>query len=451
MASEGSKLYWSCYNDLMSIILLTDEQKNELILLTETAPQLLVNRAMLILAYAEGKPTMQAASEAGISRGRARYWKRQFLALGMEIFGQEQPSDAEHDQPVALTIAQQKKQYPKVKAELPRQDGGLQLGIPYPKPKSSIGIEPEDTLAIAGRKVWLYHFAIMVSHEQGTLLGEDEEELHDMRVATRRMRSAYEIFGPAFHAKVIKRYLQGLRKVGKVLGTVRDMDVILANGMSYGKGLEEIKVSGFEPLLAEWRHQIEKRRIKLTRHLQSEAYQNFKYNFNLFLQQPDDTHTSIVSEEGMNSRLRDSVPILIYSRFAAVRAYESVLPSASIDQLHALRIDFKKFRYTLEFFREILGDNVGQIISELKQLQDHLGELHDAVVACDLIKGFLINWDKHQADLPISERLNPEPIVDYLAYLYSERYRLTSTFPRMWKKFNRPEFRQNIAQAIAML
>jgi len=435
----------------MSIILLTDEQKSELIRLTETAPQLLVNRARLILAYAEGKPTMHAASEAGISRGRARYWKRQFLALGMEIFSQELPSDSEHDQPVTLTKAQQKKQSPKVKNELPQQDGGLQLGIPYPKPRPSIGIEPDDTLAIAGRKVWLYHFALMVSHEQGTLLGDDEEELHDMRVATRRMRSAYDIFGPAFDAKVTKRYLQGLRKVGKVLGTVRDMDVILANGMSYRKGLEEVKVSGFEPLLTEWRHQIEKRRIKLTRHLQGEAYQNFKYNFNLFLQQPEEPNTSMVTEEGINSRLRDSVPILIYSRFAAVRAYESVLPKASIDQLHALRIDFKKFRYTLEFFREILGDNVSQIISELKKLQDHLGELHDAVVSCDLIKGFLINWDKNQADLPISERLNPEPIVDYLAYLYSERYRLTSTFPGMWKQFNRPEFRQNIAQAISML
>jgi CHAD domain-containing protein len=435
----------------MSIILLTDEQKSELIRLTETAPQLLVNRAQLILAYAEGKPTMQAASEAGISRGRARYWKRQFLTMGMKIFGQDLPSESTHDQPVASTKPRQKNQSPKVKPVLPQQDASLLLGIPYPKPRPSIGIEPDDTLATAGRKVWLYHFALMVSHEQGTLLGEDEEELHDMRVATRRMRSAYDIFGPAYDAKVIKRYLQGLRKVGKVLGTVRDMDVILENGMSYRKGLEETKYSGFETLLAEWRHQIEKRRLKLTRHLQSEAYQNFKYNFNLFLQQPDDAEISMASEEGINSRLRDTVPILIYSRFAAVRAYENVIPTASMEQLHALRIDYKKFRYTLEYFREILGDNVGQIISELKQLQDHLGELHDAVVACDLIKGFLVDWDEHQADLPISERLNPEPIVDYLAYLYSERYRLTSAFPGMWKQFNRPEFRQNIAQAISML
>jgi CHAD domain-containing protein len=435
----------------MSIIQLTPEQKKDLVRLTQTAPQLIVHRARLILAYAEGKPTMQAASEAGISRGRARYWKRQFLALGMEIFDQEQGGESTTDQSVNAREKQPIKRERKAEPQVPQQNGGLQLGIPYPTPMLSVGIQPEDTLAEAGRKVWLYHFALMVSHEQGTIQGEDEEELHDMRVATRRMRSAFDIFSPAFDQKVIKRYLTGLQKVGRVLGKVRDMDVILANAMAYRHKLAKTKYSGFEPLLAGWRHQIDKKRSKLTQYLNSEAYQNFKYNFNLFLQQPGASKASLVSEEGTNSRLRDTVPILVYSRFAAVRAYESILPTASMAQLHALRIDFKKFRYTVEYFREILGANVDQIISELKQLQDHLGELHDAVVACDLINDFLADWDSRQAELPITERLNPEPIVTYLAYLYSERYRLTSSFPGLWKKFNRPEFRQNIAQAISRL
>jgi CHAD domain-containing protein len=435
----------------MNLIQLTDEQRKELLHLTQTGPQLLVNRARLILAYAQGKPTMQAANEAGISRGRARYWKRQFLTLGMQIFKQDHADIAAKSQSVVNIKPKPQKSSRKKEIEPLQQNAGLQLGIPYPKPMPSIGIQSDDTLSVAGRKVWLYHFALMLSHEQGTLQGDDEEELHDMRVATRRMRSAFDIFSPAFEPKVIKRYRRGLRNVANVLGKVRDMDVILGNALAYRKDLAEAKYLGFEPLLSEWKRQIEKQRTKMTKHLESEAYQNFKYNFNLFLQQPDITKTSIISDEGTNSHLRDTVPILIYSRFATVRSYESILPTASMAQLHALRIDFKKFRYTLEYFREILGDNVGKIISELKQLQDHLGELHDAVVACDLIHDFLDDWDGQQAGLPISERLNPEPIVTYLAYLYSERYRLTSTFPGLWKKFNRPEFRQNIAQSISTL
>ena len=204
----------------MSIIQLTPEQKRELVRLTQTAPQLIVHRARLILAYADGKPTMQAASEAGISRGRARYWKRQYLALGMEIFGQEQGGESTKDQPIDSIEKQPKKREHKVELKALQQGAGLQLGIPYPKPMSSVGIQPDDTLAEAGRKVWLYHFALMVNHEQGTIQGDDEEELHDMRVATRRMRSAFDIFSPAFDQKVIKRYLIGLQKVGRVLGKV---------------------------------------------------------------------------------------------------------------------------------------------------------------------------------------------------------------------------------------
>ena len=70
----------------MSNIELSAEQKQILFEISNSASELLVHRARLILAYSEGKPTMQAAMEAGISRGRARYWKRQFLSEGMDIF-----------------------------------------------------------------------------------------------------------------------------------------------------------------------------------------------------------------------------------------------------------------------------------------------------------------------------------------------------------------------------
>jgi CHAD domain-containing protein len=209
--------------------------------------------------------------------------------------------------------------------------------------------------------------------------------------------------------------------------------------------------SGLEPLIFEWKQTIDAQRLKMIKHMQSEAYNTFKYNFNIFLQASEKNKTSITQNEGTNSRVRDTVPVLVYSRYAAVRAYESILPTASITQLHALRIEFKKFRYTLEYFREILGEGANQAISDLKQMQDHLGELHDADVACQLVRGFLKDWDETQLQKPIIERLNPEPIVTYLAYLHDVRYRLISAFPDLWNKFSHTEFRQKIAQAISSL
>jgi CHAD domain-containing protein len=122
-----------------------------------------------------------------------------------------------------------------------------------------------------------------------------------------------------------------------------------------------------------------------------------------------------------------------------------------VEQLHALRIEFKKFRYALEYFKEILDVGAGKAINEIKQYQDHLGELHDADVARQLVEDFLKDWDEKQSQTPIPERGNPQPIVTYLAYLHAERYRLMVTFPEIWQKFNRIEFRQNLSQIISKL
>ncbi len=436
----------------MTGIQLSEDQKQILEDLAQSSSELVMHRARLILAYGEGKSTMQASLEAGISRGRARFWKRQFLSKGMGIFkldiekkeiGEE--SNRLYNQPTTkLTVDT-------IKVRKGDDQVTVQEEPPYPQVQNTIGITLDDSLAEAGRKVWLYHFAVMLSHEQGTLLGEDIEELHDMRVATRRMRSAFDIFGPAFNPKISNHYQKGLRSVGRALGLVRDMDVILEKGYIYKNKLKEETRPGMDPLLAAWKQTIDMERVKLIKHLQSEAYRKFKQDFNQFLQIPmGGKELSNPENEGI-SRIRDIVPILVYSRYATVRAYESILPTASINQLHALRIEFKKFRYTLEYFKEILDVSVTKAINEIKQYQDHLGELHDADVACQLVRNFLKNWEADQIRLPINERINPEQIVTYLAYLHAERYRLMIAFPELWLIFSRPDFRQNLAKIISLI
>ena len=436
----------------MATIPLTDVETQKLLDLLKSASEQFPRRAGLILAYGEGKPSMQAALQAGISRGRARYWKRQFLSRGMSIFdlatedkGASEEPTLQIMVPVEVLTAETSSEQ-KVENEPP-----VLKEIPYPQLKLSVGVQVDDSLAEAGRKVWLHHFAIMLSHEQGTLLGEDVEELHDMRVATRRMRSAFDVFSTAFNPKIMKRYLKGLKGIGRALGQVRDMDVILGNGLSYQGKMVEGERSGLNPLLDDWRQTLDVKRAKLIKHLHGDAYLHFKQDFNIFLQAPKESKESGILGNETISRVRDIVPVLVYSRYAAVRAYENILLNASVSQLHALRIEFKKFRYTLEYFKEILGDSASSAIDDIKQYQDHLGELHDADVACQLVRTFLKEWEKSQIQSPIQERVNPEQIVCYLAYLHAERYRLMVTFPELWRKINHPEFRQNLAQAISPL
>ncbi len=322
---------------------------------------------------------------------------------------------------------------------------------PLPQPMQAVGLLPDDPMAEAGRKVLRFHFAEMLSHEEGTRLGTDIEALHDMRVATRRMRAAFEIFGSAFHAKALRPHLKGLRLTGRALGSVRDLDVFMEKAQAYLETQPEEQRSGLDPLLAHWQEIRASARFAMLAHLDSQAYQDFKQEFNLFLSTPGAGAVAVSPDEPSPNRVCEVAPVLIYTRLGGVRAYDAFLEQASVEQLHALRIEFKKFRYTLEFFREVLGDSAKTVIGEVKKLQDHLGDLNDAVVATHILTDFLAGWEAQQAQLPITERQNPQAVVAYLAARHDERHRLMVTFREAWERFNRPEFRQNLASAVSVL
>jgi CHAD domain-containing protein len=316
---------------------------------------------------------------------------------------------------------------------------------------SGPGVSPDDTMSEAGRKILRYHFLQMLVHEPGTRAGEDIEELHDMRVASRRMRAAFDVFGEYFKKKAIRTHLKGLRATGRALGHVRDLDVFLEKAAYFLDQAPEDERRGLDPLLALWVAEREVARTQMISHLDSVAYQTFVQRFNLFLNTTGEGARQFDSDQPTPHRVRDVAPMMIYTRLAAVRAYEAILDNASYDQLHALRIDFKYLRYTLEFFREVLGPESKAVIEDIKQVQDHLGDLNDADVACGILQDFLANWEQRQLALPLNERQSSEPVVRYLAAKHAERYQLLVTFPQAWAHLVRLEFRSNLAQAVSVL
>jgi CHAD domain-containing protein len=409
----------------------------------DTPDDRLRRRARLLLLYDDGLLTHEAARETGISRGRARYWKRQYHARGMAIFfdAHSAPSEEpEQDAPVA-TLAQ---------SPHPPFDDLARFAVETAS-QAGPGVQADDPLAEAGRKVWRYQLAHMLLHEPGTLLGEDIEELHDMRVATRRMRAAFDVFAPAFLPKALKKHLQGLRRTGRRLGKVRDLDVFIAKARHYQGTLPDEQRPDLEPLLQAWEEAREAARKKLVAYLQSNRYQTFKEKFCEFVSTPEAGALPSPADMSVPYLVRQAAPALIYARLAGVRAFDAILHQATLGQFHTLRIECKKLRYTLEYFRDVLGADVKAVINEIKKLQDHLGDLHDAHVASGILRDFLAQWDALQAQKPVAERHNPEPILAYLSYQYAERQRLMLAFQEVWAHFNRPKLRAKLAKAVAVL
>jgi CHAD domain-containing protein len=313
------------------------------------------------------------------------------------------------------------------------------------------GLRADDPMSEAGRKVLWFHFLRMLQHDPGTRAGQDIEELHDMRVATRRMRAAIRVFGDHFEKHTIARFRKGIRSVTRALGPVRDLDVFEEKARRYLDGVPESARNGLDPLLETWRGQRETARVKMIAFLDSDRYRQFKQEFGEFLQLEGAGARPIEQDRPVPYQVRHVAPRLIYTRYEAVRAYETVLDDAQIETLHALRIDCKYLRYTLEFLQELLGAGGEAVIAEVKTMQNHLGDLNDADVSVRLLNDFLRDWDASEGGLSPDSRRGLDGVIAYFKARQADRHRLLATFSTAWDRLNRYEVRRRLALAVAEL
>jgi CHAD domain-containing protein len=316
-----------------------------------------------------------------------------------------------------------------------------------PRKLKSPGLLPDDRMSEAGRKVLRFHFERMLAHEEGTRVGEDIEELHDMRVATRRMRAAFRVFSPYYDQKVLQPHIKGLRRTGRALGGVRDLDVFMEKALRYLEMLAEVERTDLDPLLEIWREQRQTARERMLDYLDGKRYERFVQRFQAFVMTEGEGALPIPKGKPFVDQVYQIVPTLIYERFQVVRGYQNVIENAPIEMLHSLRIDCKRFRYSVEFFREVLGVEAEGVIKEIVIVQDHLGDLNDADVACQLLIGFLDQWSGRER----RDQIKIGGVTRYLVTKQGELQTLVNSFPDVWRNFIRPEFRVKLASAISVL
>lgn len=252
------------------------------------------------------------------------------------------------------------------------------------RPRSEI--HSTDSMAAAARKLIAHNYAAMLNNEDSARLGEDPKAIHDMRVATRRMRAAFRVFDPYLTGKRAKEVREGLRIAATELGAVRDLDVLIENAEAFRETLPPEQRGGLASMTEEWRVTRWKARKSLLRLLNSKEYSKFKQSMRRFLEEP--TPPPDETEGAQPYQVRHIAGSVILTRYEAVRAIEALPSAPTVTQLHALRIVGKYFRYTLEFFRDVLPKDVSAMIRDVVKLQDQLGEMHDADVAATLVREF---------------------------------------------------------------
>lgn len=325
--------------------------------------------------------------------------------------------------------------------------------IPRRPPKDAITLD--DTMAEAARKTLWRHWKRARDAEPVARGGADVEGVHDLRVAVRRMRVALRVFRDWLDREATRPLRRRLRRTAWRLGAVRDLDVFYDKTQRHLDTLPEDRRTELDALLAAWSTQHSRARAELMAWLGSGKFRRFKAEAGEFLQKPEVDVDRPRSSPPIGDRVRDVVPILLLRGLTAVRAHgERVAgPDAPLERFHRLRIACKRLRYTLEFFERVLGAPAERLIGQLTDVQDHLGNLQDAVVACGILQNFLASgtWTEaghaHERHAP-STAVAPG-VAAYLDVRQREIQTLVRTFPEVWTPVRVTGFKKELLALIA--
>jgi CHAD domain-containing protein len=246
-------------------------------------------------------------------------------------------------------------------------------------------------------------------HDPGTRLGREPESLHDMRVAVRRLRALLRA-GNKLVATDTRELGEQLKQLGRVLGEVRDLDVLLAHLEDKAAALDRVDTKQAESLLAALRTERSGSRSRMLAALRSSEY----------LSLLDDTARTI--EELAPSAAETSLDELADKAFAKLRKAVGELPDDPADEdLHAVRKVGKRARYAAELAER------RKVVRRAKKLQDILGEHQDAVVAAQRLRELALGASPPEA-FAAGRLVEREE---------KRRARARAEWPKAWKKLRK--------------
>ena len=226
--------------------------------------------------------------------------------------------------------------------------------------------EPDDASSAATLRARSREQAeLVLAHDPGTRLGTDSEQLHQMRVATRRFRAFLRAGSELLDPEWSEPLRDELKWLGGALGPVRDLDVLVEHLTAEVDSLGVERAPG-RKLLASLERTRRAARRRLMAVLDSDRY------FALLdsLEQPVATIGDAPTLEEIHAAQHKKLR----------KAVRTLADGSSDEELHAVRIHVKRARYAAEL------SGAGAYVKAAKVLQDVLGEHQDAVVAAERLR-----------------------------------------------------------------
>ncbi len=261
----------------------------------------------------------------------------------------------------------------------------------WSKGKSPV-LVPATTAEEASAEIMLGCVDHLRANEACVLARAHEEGVHQIRVATRRLRSCLSLFRdliPNAQRKYLNRELRWL--IGE-FGPARDWDVFL--GEILGPVVSDLPD---EPGVAVLRERAQAHCDKGYKQAQAALRSQRYFGLMMLVRAWAEGRSwhdgnSFEASEKMQGPAVDVARDLLEQHYQAVVSTGRDFDALSDEQRHDLRIEIKKMRYATEFFRSLYPKQASvAFLSDLKTLQDDLGANNDIAVARELLAGLAKN------------------------------------------------------------
>jgi len=213
------------------------------------------------------------------------------------------------------------------------------------------------------------------AYEAAVLAGSDPEAIHQARVATRRLRSDLRTFEPFLDAKWAANLRGELHWLGADLGAVRDIEVMRARLGDHARQLEPAEADAVEHVLRRLDADREGARATLVASMRTARYTQLR----------TDLATAALTPALHADASAEPAPALarvVRNRWKKLKhAVEKLGPAPKPEALHDVRIRAKRARYAAEACTPVFGKAARRFARAMADVQDVLGEHHDATVS----------------------------------------------------------------------
>lgn len=230
----------------------------------------------------------------------------------------------------------------------------------------------------------LERWSIFLSRRHQALHHDDIEVIHDLRVATRRLRAAVKLFAPFCSTEDLDSVYPLIKSITQEVGQLRNLDETLLFTQSYfsGRNDESLLAPAKQSLQTLRKLEADKVRKQL-KQLEIKSIQKTFEHISRHLPMSPFSTVDCSSGHKLINYLSD------YNLMLFNQVHDNIEPASApeaVEQRHRLRIAIKKWRYCLEIMAELSAKDYSAVLSLLKFYQGMLGTLNDLSVFYELLK-----------------------------------------------------------------